>query len=197
MVFRLPRLPVNWQTQPQLFERYWDDAMNKIENTLESILSLPIIEAALASVNSAVISAQAAADAAALSAAAAQTSGDNTAKETSIVSSYTNPVATISADISGNVTITTHTRVYGDPILNPSVSVTGNTIATGASAGSIVRIYYDDPARAGGAVSYLFTVDPAAVPVQGGDRHSVGVVTIPSAGISDGKVIKPPGYVEP
>lgn len=68
--FKLPKLPYNWKEQPQLFERYWDDATRKIEEALTSILSIPAIEAALVSVN-------AAAAAAAASATAAQTAADN------------------------------------------------------------------------------------------------------------------------
>ncbi len=30
---KLPRLPVNWRDQPQLFETYWDQAMTSIETT--------------------------------------------------------------------------------------------------------------------------------------------------------------------
>jgi hypothetical protein len=46
--FRLPRLPPNWHEQPQLFERYWDEAMKKIEDNLNSLLTVPGLEAALA-----------------------------------------------------------------------------------------------------------------------------------------------------
>lgn len=28
---KLPRLGVNWLTQPELFRRYWDQAMNALE----------------------------------------------------------------------------------------------------------------------------------------------------------------------
>lgn len=46
-VFKLPRLPTNWQEQPQLFERYWDDAMSKIEANLNSLLTIPGVQAAI------------------------------------------------------------------------------------------------------------------------------------------------------
>lgn len=117
--------------------------------------------------------------------------------ETSIVNSFpTNfaGVSPVSADSLGNVTIANHDRQYGDTTLNPTVAVTGGVVATGQLSPALVRIYYDDPARAGGAVTYLFTVDPADPPVQGGNRHVVGAVTIPAAGSSDGGYVRPPGY---
>lgn len=186
---KLARLPTNWQDQPKLVERYWDSAMTEIEKTLNAILAIPLIEDALADLDTAI----AAADAAAASANAAAIS---VTSESSLVNSYPSGVS-ITADNLGDVTITTHNRVYGDSVLNPTVSVTGDVISTGAASGSVVRIYYSDPTRAGGTVSYLFTVDPAAPPVQGGDIHSVGAVTIPAAGTQGGNGLRPPGYVEP
>lgn len=144
--------------------------------------------------------AQASADAAQASADAAQAAADQSTSETSIVNSYpTNPTVPplISADNTGSVTISTHDRVYGDPTLNPTVSVTGGLIATGGSNPDVIRVYYSDPARAGGAVTYQFTVDPADPPVQGGSIHVVGAVTIPAAGTQSGNGVRPPGYVEP
>ncbi len=186
---KLARLPTNWQDQPKLVERYWDSAMTEIEKTLNAILAIPLIEDALADLDTAI----AAADAAAASANAAAAS---VTAEQSIVTSYPSGV-TLTANSSGDVTINTHNRVYGDSSLNPTVSVTGAVLVTGAAPASVVRIYYNDPTRAGGAVTYLFTVDPAAPPVQGGNLHSVGAVTIPAAGTQGGNGVRPPGYVEP
>lgn len=36
---KLPRLSSNWKTQPQLFERYWDEVTRAIENSLKDITS--------------------------------------------------------------------------------------------------------------------------------------------------------------
>lgn len=47
---RLPRLTVGWKEQPQLFERYWDEVMTSLETSLNAILAIPAIEAALAAV---------------------------------------------------------------------------------------------------------------------------------------------------
>lgn len=48
-ILKLPRLPVNWKDQPQLFERYWDDLCRQLEKTLNAILDIPGIQAAIAS----------------------------------------------------------------------------------------------------------------------------------------------------
>ena len=34
MTFKLPRLPINWRDQPQLFERYWDSVLSGLEKTV-------------------------------------------------------------------------------------------------------------------------------------------------------------------
>lgn len=166
--------------------------MTEIEKTLNAILAIPLIEDALVDLDTAI----AAADAAAASANAA---AEAVTSESSLVNSFVdNFVAPlISADNLGNITIATHDRVYGDSTLNPTVSVTGAVVASGAAPASVVRIYYNDASRAGGAVTYLYTIDPAAPPVQGGNVHSVGAVTIPAAGTQGGNGVRPPGYVEP
>lgn len=134
------------------------------------------------------------ATAAALAAAGiANAAAEAVTAESSITNSFpTNFVAPlISADNTGVVTIADHDRQYGD---GTSVAVDGDTIATGEANPDIVRVYYDDEARAGGAVTYAFTVDPADPPIQGGDRHVIGAVEIPAAGTADGGYVRPPGY---
>jgi hypothetical protein len=170
----------------------WQTAMDLLE-------SVPAIQDAVAN-------AQAAADAANAAAAAAQTAADNAntatagaMAESSLVSSFivagsfTPPLISISS--TGGVTIATHQRQYGDTTLNPTVSVTGTTISTTGVNPDVVRVYYNDPTRAGGAVTYLDTIDPAPPPVQGGNTHSVGAGTVPAAGTQDGNFIQPPGFV--
>lgn len=191
-IIKLPRLTKGWREQPELLERYWDIAMSKLEDILNQLIAIPLIEAALADLD-------AATTAAAAAAANANAAAEAVTSESSLVNSFVdNFVAPlISADNLGDITIATHDRVYGDSTLNPTVSVTGAVVSSGAAPASVVRIYYNDPARAGGAVTYLFTVDPAAPPVQGGNVHSVGAVTIPAAGTQGGNGVRPPGYVEP
>lgn len=193
MPLKLPRLQAGFQivnpkdgTPTNAMIQWWQSVAEQAETAINGV------EAALAAAGIALDAAEAANTAA----GNAQTAADTTSAETSLVNSYVdNFVAPIiTSDNLGNVTIATHDRVYGDPTLNPTVSVDGDTIATGEVSPSTVRIYYNDPTRAGGAVAYLFTVDPATPPVQGGDTHSVGAVTIPAAGTQDGGFIRPPGY---
>jgi hypothetical protein len=189
---KLPRLSKGWDKQPQLLERYWDIQATKLEGVLNQILAIPLIIDALADLDAATQTAQDAAD-------NANAAAESVTSESSLVNSYvanfTPPI--ISADTSGTVTIANHDRVYGNSVLNPTVSVDGDSVITGQPAGSVVRIYYNDPSRAGGAVTYLFTVDPAEPPVQGGNTHSVGAVEIPAAGSVDGGWVRPPGYAGP
>lgn len=159
------------------------------------------IEAAFNSLEdqvAAIAAAQAAAAAANAAAANANAAADAVTSESSLVNSFIvgdsfiPPL--ISADAAGNITIADHDRKYGD---GTEVSVTGATFATVSAPTNVVRVYYTDPPRAGGAVSYLYTVDPDNPPVQGGDIHSVGAVTIPGAGTQSGNYVQPPGTVEP
>jgi len=204
-IFRLPRLPVGWKDQPQLFERYWDEAMGQIEKTLRSILVLPEIQEAIARAEAAAQTAQDAADTATMAASSAagqaQAAADQAqtaALEASLVNSYPQVASgpLITASSAGVISIANHTRVYGDSTLNPSVSVTGGTIDTGAVAGNIVRIYYSDPARAGGTVTYSFTIDPETSPAQGANIHSVGAAQIPDTGSIPGRNVNKPGYID-
>lgn len=206
MAFKLPRLPINWNTQPQLFERYWDEAMTRLEEFANDILAIPAIQAALAIVNGKAddaladaAAAQIAAAAAASDAAAAQTAASSAQSESSIVNSY--PANYISplleVDSSGNVAIHNHDRVYGDPTLNPTVGIASDSFGTATSVGQVIRVYYDDALRSGGSVTFQWTVDPTPPPVQGGDRHVVGTLTVPGAGVSPGNPVQPPGYVSP
>jgi len=191
MAFRLPRLPVNWKDQPQLFERYWDETLSQIEKTLNAILDIPLIQQAVVDAQAAAIVAQNAAD-------SAQNVADSQTAEASLVNSYTSVPSgdLITAASTGSVTVANHTRTYGNPTLNPPRSVTGATFATTALAGAVVRVFYDDPTRAGGSVTYQYTVDPATPPVQTGNRHVVGAVLIPASGSQPGKNIQPPGYID-
>lgn len=186
---QLPRLPPNFAQMPdqaELLQRYWQELVTALEQVPEIAASL----------QGAIDEAQDAADLAIAAAASADEAADAITSEQSLVNSFvtnfTPPL--IQADSAGNVTIADHDRQYGNPALDPTVAVDGDTIASGEVNPAVVRVYYTDPARAGGAVSYLFTVDPADPPVQGGDIHVVGAVEIPAAGTSDGGFVRPPGY---
>lgn len=111
-----------------------------------------------------------------------------TAQITSLISgSSTTGLGSPSIASTGNVTIPDHTRVYSDK----SVAVTGAVVATGATSGQFIVIYYDDPNRAGGAVTYQVAVAPASVgPYLPSPthpyRHFVMSGTVPASGTSGG-----------
>lgn len=162
--------------------RILEQAFNTLEDNIEAI-NLALEAAGIAQV--AAENAQAAADAANASAA-----GSNS------VASLTNSGVTgctISATDAGSdasITISNHTRVYGD---GTNVAVTGATL-TGRAYSTFYYIYYEDAARTGGAVTYLTTTDEA-VAVQTGNRHVVGSITTPAAAGADqdGTRLPPPG----
>lgn len=90
-----------------------------------------------------------------------------------------------------NIVIANHTRKYGN---STSVAVTGATI-TGAY-GTLYYVYYDDPTRAGGAVTYHTDTNPnVAANNAASGRHYVGSITTAAAGGSatTGGGTVPPG----
>lgn len=176
---RLPRLQrqetyfgEGGKPTPQM-QLHWQRFAERIERRFDDI------ESVLAAVQAA----QAAA-------AAAQQTANATQAVISLTDSYTNPVSILTAASDGTVTIAAHSRVYGD---GTSVSVNSGTV-TGQSGNT--TIYYTDPARAGGAVTYRGTTSPIA---QTGDTHIVGQVTIPAAGqpATTGAGPSAPGYTPP
>lgn len=176
---RLPRL----QRQETYFEDtgrptakmqlHWQRFAERIERRFDDI------EAVLAAVQ-----------AAQATAAAAVQTANATQAVISLTDSYTNPVSILTASSDGTVTIAAHSRVYGN---GTSVSVNSGTV-TGQSGN--VTIYYVDPARAGGAVTYIGTTNPVA---QTGDTHVAGQVTIPAMGepATTGSGPAAPGYTPP
>ena len=196
MALKLPRLPTNWDIQPELFRRYWDEFAKQIESILNDILVLPTIQEELAAVETAVDTAQTTADGAVASVDSNAIAINALKAEMSIAlsypSAYTAPLISVSS--TGVVTIAGHTRVYGDPVLNPNKVITGDTLATGGSSGDVIRIYYDDSTRDDATPTLAFTTDPAAPPVQSGDTHCLGVATIPASASVDGFPVRSPGY---
>lgn len=130
-------------------------------------------------------------------AAAAQAAADAVTGDTNLSSSYVTGL-TLEAFNDGadcHVDISAHTRVYGD---GTSVPVNGGTLS-GITHDTVVRVYYDQPSRAGGAVTYQWSslIEDAT---QAGDRHSVGSVVTPrtaEVGSIIGSPVYPPGYSIP
>jgi hypothetical protein len=114
----------------------------------------------------------------------------STAADDALAKSYPSPSTILSATSDGTITISAHTRVYGD---GTSVSVNGGSVS-GWPQGQFVQIYYDDAGRAGGAVAYQGTTEVIA---QAGARHIVGGVPIPLSGEPpvEGEPPYPSGYV--
>lgn len=107
-----------------------------------------------------------------------------------IANSFTNPTSVLTAANDGTITIAAHSRVYGD---GSTVSVNSGSLS-GFTSGQYVTVFYDDAARAGGAVTYEATTSAVS---QSGNRHIVGQATIPAAGEAATTGVSPsaPGYV--
>lgn len=171
------------------FHQWWDNFARTLETAVNDLAdSVAAIAAAQAAADAA-NAAAAAADAAAL---AAQGAADDAAATSSLANSGVTG-ATITATDAGadaTITISAHTRVYGD---GTTVSVNGGSI-TGRAYSTLYYIYYDQASRAGGAVTYLSTTSESTA-AQTGDRHLVGVVTTPAAAAPDtgGDYVGAPG----
>lgn len=99
-----------------------------------------------------------------------------------ISASYTAPGTVLTASDAGTnatITIAAHTRVYGD-ISN--ISVNGGSV-TALAYSTLYYVYYNDPTRVGGAVTYSATTNAnTALPTAAAGRHYVGSVTTPASG---------------
>lgn len=151
------------------FHMWWGTAAKAIE---DSFNQLAAAVAATAAAQAAATAAQVTANAAAAAAA--------TASATATIGSS----GTIGASLQGfddtlfaAISITTHTRVYGD---GASVSVTAGNVF-GLAFSTLYYVYYDDPTRAGGAVTYFATTSQTTA-TQTGARHLVGQVQTPASG---------------
>lgn len=202
MPLKLPRLPLSLdivdatKRATTVFQRFWQTTMEAIE--LQENNQQALIDA-LATTVAAVAAAQAAADAAAAAAAAAdaaaataataaaaaQTSADSVTSDTSLSNSYVIGVTIAGHDAgaSATVSVSAHTRLYGNSV---QVSVNSGSVTTLAYATSYY-IYYDDPARTGGAVTYHVTtsISSAAQSATNPNRHFVGTIITPAALAAD------------
>lgn len=164
------------------FLRTMNDIIQRIVQVVNAVIDVLDIQdqlqAALTTAQEAIVVAQQAAEDAKDAADAAQAQADATKREASLVGSYIDPDGVLSASPT-TITIAAHTRRYAD---GTSAPVNAGT-ATATAPGEINYISYNDPMRAGGAVTYIVTSDP---PVQTGDTHVVGAVQIPDTGTVDG-----------
>ena len=174
------------------FQSKWQRAMEEIENSVNAVIDA---QNAADAANAAAAAADAAAAAADAAASAAQGAAETVAADSSLASSGVSGLTMTATDAGTDATITisAHTRIYGD---GTSVAVSGGTV-TGLAYSTGFFVYYDQASRAGGAVTYQATTS-AATAAQTGDRHSLGAVTTPAAAgpPNDGNVNLPPGVVE-
>lgn len=168
------------------FQAKWQSVMENIESSVNAVIDA----------QNAADAANAAAAAADAAAAAATSAAATASADSSLASSGVTGLTMTATDAGANatVTISAHTRIYGD---GTSVAVSGGSV-TGLAYSTGYYIYYDQASRAGGAVTYQTTTS-AATAAQTGDRHSLGAVTTPAGGGGpvDGNVNLPPGVVEP
>lgn len=184
------RIPTLTQLQPFVDKdgRLTNGALSTLNSALQQLgaafnelAAIPEIRDLVAQAQAAAEAAQGAAETAQNAADAAQGVADGAAsdaaaarREAALVNSYIVPSRVLEASDT-LITIDPHTRFYAD---GTSVPVDGDTIAPTAP-GVVNYVFYDDPTRAGGTVTYL--VDTAA-PVQTGNRHVVGAVNVPGVG---------------
>lgn len=165
--------------------RTLNTALGQIVTAINAIADIPEIQQALIDLDAATAAAQAAAD-------NANAAATETTNVTSLANSYVSGLTLTGTDAGANATITIsdHMRVYGD---GTSVAVTGGSL-TGLAYDTLYYIYYDQPSRAGGSVTYLSTTT-ASTAAQTGDRHVVGSTTTPLAAGTpiDGQPVLPPG----
>lgn len=196
-LFRIPRLDrvveiVTQDNKPSLvFHQWWDTVAKAIESAVNNIQEA--LEAA-GIAQAAAETAQAAAEAAQTAAEDAQTAADNTNTTASVVNSGVdvNPLSGSDNGVNAQITIAAHNRLYPD---GTSVAVDAGLISS-LEYSTEYWVYYDDPTRAGGAVTYQETTTES-VAAQAGNRHLVGKVTTPAAAgpATTGTYKRYPGYV--
>lgn len=178
------------------FQQIWQNSMQAIEtafNTLETaVIDIQAAQNAANAANTAAAAAQSAANNAQSAADNAQTVADTVTAQSNLVNSYPSGLTLGASDAgaSATISVSAHSRVYAD---GTSVAVNAGNL-TGLAYSTKYYVYYDDPSRAGGAVTYHSTTS-AATAAQTGNRHLVGEVTTPAAlgAPTTGAGVDPPG----
>jgi len=199
-MIRLPRLQslapiVDKDGKPTLtFTRYFQSFAEQIELVLNEIVEIlgitDELDAAIQEFKAAAAAAKAAADNAQDAADGAQATTDAQKREAALQGSYIEPDSVVTASTT-LITIAAHTRKYAD---GTSAAISGGTAAA-TGMGDSDYVSYVDADRSGGLVTYIASTTP---PVQTGDTHVVGAVTIPTTGTVDGGTgPRRPGFVAP
>lgn len=178
MTYNLPRLPAGTKlvlpdgSSTIEFATFWDQFARVIEKIVEDLTT---VDADLTAAIADIAAAQAAAD-------AAQDTADTVQNNTNISLGFTEPFDTLTgSDVGATATISiaAHDRRYGD---GTSVSVNSGSIM-GLNFATPYWIYYDDPTRAGGAVTYVAATNAEdATPQAATGRHFVGAIKTPIDG---------------
>jgi len=171
------------RTPNPTFHLFWQRFAEAIEDAIKGLEDADAaIEAALEAAGIAIqaaADAQQAADNAQQAANDAQSGADGAGSVASLTDSGTADLTldAIDAGATATIQISAHSRVYGNGTI---VSVNAGTIS-GLDHDTYYYIYYDDPTRTGGAVSYQATTIEANA-AQINDRHLVGAVRTPEIG---------------
>lgn len=188
MAVSLPRLPRGVRlidekgAATQTFQQWWQSLAKALETTDAEqdtiITDLADAVTAIQAAQDAADAANTAAAAADAAAAAAQGAADNVEEQTNLTASGVSGATITATDVGASVTvaISAHDRTYGD---GSTVSVSAGNV-TGLSYSTTYFIYYTDPSRTGGAVTYQATTSQTTA-AQFGDTHMVGAVTTPAA----------------
>lgn len=162
----------------QRAQLWLQNALQQLYDEFGALAAAEAAQSAAAAANAAAATAQTAANNADAAASTAQGSAEAAAAAQALASSGTTDLTLTAADVGASVTITIsgHNRVYGD---GTAVSVSG-AILTGRAYNTTYYIYYNDPARAGGSVTYQTSTDENDA-IQAGSIHSVGEVLTPIA----------------
>ena len=195
MSIRLQRLPSNFKitnpdgTPTAAMSLYIQRMCEQIEASINGIQEA--LDAA-ASADAAAVAANAAAALADAAAVSAQGVANQVQADSSLANSFTTglTISATDAGASATITISAHSRVYGD---GTTVAVSGGSV-TGLAYSSDYWAGYVQASRAGGAVTYT-----ASTSIQGNgtsaDYHFVGAVATPAAAAppNTGNPVLPPG----
>jgi len=165
------------------FARRLNEILGSLANAVNGVIDA---QNAAAQARMAAETAQAAAETAQQAAEQAQQQGGEQNREQALVSSGIMPRIVVRASATGNVSIATHTRYYGD---GTTVEVDAGGVDDGYMPGDQVFVSYVDASRTGGLVIYEGSLSFQS---QTNDRHVVGSVVVPDTGTRAGEAGPPP-----
>lgn len=194
MAYRLARLPRNVSIvdanglPSATFQKWWQSQVQDIELALNSLQDA--IDA-IAAAQAAADAANAAAATAEAAAASAQGAADAATLEQNLINSYVTGATITATDAGANVSVSvsSHTRVYGD---GSTLAISGATL-TGLAYSTLYYLYYIDATRADTTPTIQATTSQVTA-AQTGDTHLIGSVTTPAAAgaPTGGKYVSPP-----